>query len=72
VFNESGEIIGVLKGTMPDQPGVAFLNLDEAQRKNLKSAPHLPENPHLRHWFDVGEPLLTGDPRENVAFKVVP
>jgi len=72
VFNESGEIIGVLKGTMPGQPGVAFLNLDQAQRKNLQSAPQLAENPHLRHWFDVGDPLLPGDPKENVAFKVVP
>ncbi|MEW5979675.1 MAG: trypsin-like peptidase domain-containing protein [Acidobacteriota bacterium] len=72
IFNESGQMIGVLKGTMPGQPGVAFLNLDEAQRKTLQSAPHLPENPHLRRWFEVGDPLLPGDPKENVTFKVVP
>jgi|GEM_PF-6479724 len=70
VFNESGEIIGVLKGTMPNQPGVAFLNLDQAQRKKNRTSN--PENPHLHHWFDVGDPLLPGDPKENVTFKVVP
>ena len=59
VFNEAGEIIGVLKGQ--NQKGeIAFLNLDQAADETDVLADGLPGR--LGRWFLFGRPKRTNDP----------
>lgn len=59
VFNESGEIIGVLKGQNP-KGEIAFLNLGQAADKTGVLADGL--SGRLDRWFLFGRPRRTSDP----------
>jgi hypothetical protein len=63
VFNDTGEIIGVLTGIVPGK-GNVFLNLGEASNQA--------RNSRLFNYVTQGDPLRPGDPHQTIVFRTKP
>jgi hypothetical protein len=65
VFNQSGQLIGVLKGVSATDQGRAFLNLGQVVNA-------LPAS-RIAGWMNQGlPPVKASDPVEQVSFRIVP
>ena len=83
VFNERGELVGILKGDFGNREHVpkellgkyAFLHLSAAaqaigdQVKAGKAKSNDEKGERLRQWMGGGAPLLKGDPVVDIDFK---
>jgi Trypsin-like peptidase domain len=80
VFNERGEIVGVLRGDFGNRPETpkelhdkaAFLHLSAAATNIadlVKAGKSKDKGERLRQWIGGGAPLLKGDPVVDIDFK---